>query len=292
MTEQVRRLAAALAGGPGESPAAEARILLAHVLGTEPARLITAAPPDAAQRARLDELVARRLTGVPIQHLTGEAYFRRIRLAIGPGAFIPRPETEVLTGWAVERLTTMIARGTQTPVVVELGTGSGAIAAALADEVPGARIHAVELSDDALAWAARNLAGTGVDLRHGDLADAFGDLDGGVDLVIANPPYIPLEHWAGVPAEVREHDPDLALFSGPDGLVAMRAVADTARRLLRPGAMVGAEHADVQGESAPAVFVGAGFDDVVDHPDLAGRPRFVTARRPGGGGPRSGRMER
>jgi release factor glutamine methyltransferase len=137
----------------------------------------------------------------------------------------------------------------------------------------------VELGEDAFAWATRNLAGSGVDLRHGDMADAFPDLDGTVDVVACNPPYIPLDAYASVAPEAREHDPDLALWSGDDGLGAMRVLELVAARLLASGGSVGAEHADVQGESAPAVFAGTGrWSDVRDHPDLAGRPRFLTAR--------------
>jgi release factor glutamine methyltransferase len=163
--------------------------------------------------------------------------------------------------------------------VVDLCTGSGVIAKAIADEVPTARVHAVELDPAAHAWAERNLAGTGVELRQGDMATAFPELDGQVDVITCNPPYIPLEAWESVAPEAREHDPDLALFSGDDGLDAMRVLEAVAARLLRPGGVVGAEHADAQGESAPAVFSTAGrWREVRDHCDLAGRPRFLTAR--------------
>lgn len=267
----VARLAATL-------PAHEARLLVAHVLGVEPGRLLLAAPPTPAQRAELDALAARRAGGEPLQHVTGLAPFRTVELAVGPGVFIPRPETEVMTGWVLERLAELPGR----PVVVELCAGSGAITKALATEHPGADYHCVELSPDAHAYLVRNVAGLDVDVRLGDMADAFADLDGSVDVVVANPPYVPLEHWADVPAEVRDFDPTLALVSGQDGLDAMRVVADVAARLLRPGGRVAAEHAEVQEESAPAVFVRhGGFDQVTDHPDLVGRPRFVTARRGG-----------
>ncbi len=135
--------------------------------------------------------------------------------------------------------------------MVDLCTGSGAIALSLATEVPEAQVHAVELGEGAWPWAQRNLAGSGVDLRHGDMADAFGDLDGSVDVVLCNPPYIPLDAYERVAAEARDHDPHLALFSGDDGLDAMRVLERVAARLLRPGGWVGAEHADVQGEAAP-----------------------------------------
>lgn len=270
---------AALARRLGSS--AEARTLLAHVLAVDPSRLLLAEAPDAAQRATLDDLVERRLGGVPLQHLTGQAPFRTVTLAVGPGVFIPRPETEVMTGWALERLAE-VAQTRPEPVVVELCAGSGAITAALAAEGAPARLHAVELSPDAGPYLQRNLAGTDADVRLGDMADAFADLDGTVDLVVANPPYVPLQHWADVPAEVRDHDPLLALVSGTDGLDAMRVVADVAARLLRPGGRVCAEHAEVQHADAPAIFTRhGGFDQVADHVDLNDRPRFVTARRAG-----------
>lgn len=259
-------------------PAHEARILVAHVLGIGLAQLIMVDPPAGAASDRLEALVKRREAGEPLQHLTGVAPFRTVELAVGPGVFIPRPETEVMTGWALERLA-----GCEAPVVVELCAGSGAITKALATErAEAASFHAVELSPDAFAYLERNLAGLDVDLRLGDMADAFGDLDGTVDLVIANPPYVPLEHWADVPAEVRDFDPTLALVSGADGLDAMRVVAEVAARLLRPGGWVCAEHAEVQHESAPQVFVRQGsFTQVVDRADLTDRPRFVTAVRSG-----------
>ena len=165
------------------------------------------------------------------------------------------------------------------PVVVDLCTGAGAIAAALAAEAPAARVHAVELSPAAHAYAEVNLAGTGVDLRLGDAADAFADLDGSVDVVVANPPYIPLEAFEDVDVEARTHDPALALWSGVDGLDMVRVVERAGARLLRPRGVLGCEHADVQGESAPAIFSAAQrWVDVCDHQDLARRPRFTTAR--------------
>jgi release factor glutamine methyltransferase len=140
-------------------------------------------------------------------------------------------------------------------------------------------VHAVELDEGAHRWAVRNLAGTGVDLRQGDMATAFEELAGTVDVVVCNPPYIPLDAWESVAPEARDHDPHLALFSGDDGLVAMRVLERRAALLLKPGGVVGAEHADVQGSSAPGVFSAAGrWAEVRDHPDLAGRARYVTAR--------------
>ncbi len=256
------------------SPEHDAAELLAHVLGTTRSRLplVDVVPADRA--AAYDALVARRASREPLQHLTGLTHFRHVELEVGPGVFVPRPETELLAGWAIEQ-----ALLVESPVVVDLCTGSGAVAKAIADEVPGARVHAVELDEPAHAWAERNLAGTGVDLRRGDMADAFGDLAGTVDVVVCNPPYIPLDAWESVAAEARDHDPHLALFSGDDGLDAMRVLERRAALLLRPGGVVGAEHADLQGESAPAVFTAAGrWTEVRDHEDLAGRARFLTAR--------------
>jgi release factor glutamine methyltransferase len=261
-----------------DSPEHDAAELLAHVLGTTRSGLLLLDDVPADRLGEYDDLVDRRASRQPLQHLLGVAHFRHVDLLVGPGVFVPRPETELLAGWAVDRARERLVAG-RAPVVVDLGTGSGAIALSVATEVPGARVHAVEVSDDALAWAGRNLAGAGVDLRHGDMADAFPDLDGTVDVVVSNPPYIPLEAFESVAAEVRDHDPGTALWSGQDGLDAMRVVERVAARLLRPAGVVGAEHADVQGEAAPAVFVSTGrWADVRDHEDLAGRPRFVTAR--------------
>ncbi len=271
VTEATERLRAAGVASP-EHDAAE---LLAHVLGTSRGQLPLLGPVSEAARRQYDDLVARRAAREPLQHLTGVAHFRHVTLSVGPGVFVPRPETELLAGWAIEQ-----ALALEAPVVVDLCTGSGAIARALADEAPYARIHAVELDDGAYLWAERNLAGTGVDLRHGDFTTAFDDLVGGVDVVVSNPPYVPLEAWESVAVEARDHDPHLALFSGDDGLDAIRLLARRAAELLRPGGVVGGEHADVQGAAAPAVFAADGrWEEVRDHRDLSDRPRFLTARR-------------
>lgn len=278
----LRRAAAARLRAAGvASPERDAELLLAHVLDVGLGRLLLVDDLDDDQRERYDALVARRASREPLQHLVGTAAFRHVELAVGPGVFVPRPETELLAGWAIEQARLVSARveGERAPVVVDLCTGSGAIARAVADEVPDAEVHAVELDEQAFAWAERNLAGTGVDLRPGDMATAFDDLAGAVDVVVCNPPYIPLEAWESVAVEARDHDPHLALFSGDDGLDAMRVLERRAALLLRPGGVAGAEHADVQGAAAPGVFASAGrWVDVVDHPDLAGRPRYLTAR--------------
>ena len=256
------------------SPEYDAAELLAHVLGTTRSGLLFVDEVPNDRAAAYDALVDRRAAREPLQHLTGVTHFRHVELRVGPGVFVPRPETELLAGWAIEQ-----ALKVANPVVVDLCTGSGAVAKAIAHEVPGARVHAVELDEPAHAWAERNLAGTGVDLREGDMATAFEDLAGTVDVVVCNPPYIPLDAWESVAAEARDHDPHLALFSGDDGLDAIRVLERRAALLLRPGGVVGAEHADVQGESAPAVFTTAGrWVEVRDHQDLAGRARFLTAR--------------
>lgn len=275
ITEATRRLAQAGV----ESPDSDARLLVAHVLQVAPGELplldVKGHEISAGEWDALEDLLGRRQSREPLQHITGVAHFRHVTLGVGPGVFTPRPETELLAGWAIEE-----ARlAGDAPVVVDLCTGSGAIAKAIADEVPQAQVHAVELDEPAHAWATRNLAGTGVDLRQGDAFAAFRELAGTVDVVVCNPPYIPLEAWESVAVEARDHDPHLALFSGDDGLDAMRLLEAHAATLLKPGGVVGAEHADVQGESAPAVFAATGrWREVRDHQDLAGRARFLTAR--------------
>ena len=262
-----------------ESPEQDARVLLALTCGIEPARLPLLDGVTEEQADLFDSLVIQRAVRIPLQHLTGRAYFRHVELEVGPGVFVPRPETEVMTGWALDQLRPMVL-AMQRPLVVELCTGSGAIAKALVDEQPRLRVHAVELSEDAVRWAARNLAGTAVDLHVADMAHALPELNGTVDLVIANPPYIPLDAYESVAPEVRDHDPALALFSGDDGLDAIRVLVGVASRLLKPAGLLCFEHADVQGESAPAVVSGHGaFTAVRDHRDLSGRPRFTTAVR-------------
>ena len=270
---------ATLEAGGVESARNDAEILLSHVTGVPRALVALTARPMPEQLAVFSKMIDARASRVPLQHLTGRAGFRYVDLEVGPGVFVPRPESELLAGWAIDAA----RRVDEAPRVVDLCTGSGAIALSIVHEVPPATVHAVELDEGAHAWALRNLVGTGVDLRLGDAADAFADLNGTVDVVVANPPYIPLEAWESVAPEVRDHDPALALWSGDDGLDAIRAIERTAWRLLKPGGVVGIEHADAQGESAPAVFSSADdhdWRDVRDNLDLAGRPRYVTARKP------------
>ncbi|MGI8612457.1 MAG: peptide chain release factor N(5)-glutamine methyltransferase [Nocardioidaceae bacterium] len=259
------------------SPRVDAELLLASVLDVPRGALGSCAEPDDEQAACFRTLVRRRADRVPLQHLLGTAAFRHVELEVGPGVFTPRPETELLAGWGIEQLRAVTA---PEPILVDLCTGSGAIAKAVADELPGTHVVAVELSSQALEYAGRNLAGTGVDLRAGDIAEAAHDLDGAVHVVLANPPYIPVGEFEAVAVEARDHDPAVALWSGADGLTTVRVVEVVARRLLRPGGVVGCEHADVQGESVPALFAAAqAWSHVRDHADLTGRPRFTTATR-------------
>ena len=276
-TQAERLLAAAtdkLEAAGVSSPRHDAESLLSHITGVPRSSLVSRAKPNPLQQEAFLELVDARARRFPLQHLTGLTGFRYVDVEVGPGVFVPRPETEVLAGWAIDQ-----AKALPSPVVVELCAGAGAIALSVVHEVPGASVHAVELDELAFEWAQRNLAGTGIDLRLGDMADAFPDLDGTVDVVVVNPPYIPLDAWESVAPEARDHDPALALWSGNDGLDAMRVVEQTAWRLLKPGGVVGAEHADVQGESAPEVF-GPRWADVRDNLDLSDRPRYVTATKP------------
>ncbi|MGY2130483.1 peptide chain release factor N(5)-glutamine methyltransferase [Blastococcus sp. SYSU DS0617] len=277
LADAARRLAEAGV----ESPRVDAELLLAHVVGRPRAGLLTLDDVADEDAARFAGLLEQRADRVPLQHLTGRAPFRQLELAVGPGVFVPRPETELLVEWALEQLA-----GLDGPIVVDLGSGSGAIALSMAHEHPGARVTAVERDPGALAWTRHNAltrAGardTPVGVVAGDMTDAglLPELDGRVDVVVSNPPYVP--DGARVPREVADHDPPLALWGGPDGLDVVRGMLDVAARLLRPGGRLGIEHADQQGTALPAVVRSHGaFTEVADHPDLAGRPRFTTARR-------------
>ena len=253
--------------------------MLSFVSGVELARLPLLDEIDDDHVRRFQKLIMQRAGRVPVQHLTGRAHFHRVEVEVGPGVFVPRPETEVMTEWAIDQLRPLTTRELR-PLVVELGTGSGAISKAISSELTRVDIHAVEISEEAAGYARRNLADTLVDVHVADMATALVELNGMVDLVIANPPYIPLEAYEHVAPEVRDHDPTQALFAGPDGLDAIKVVISVAARLLRVGGLLCFEHADVQGKSAPALVRTSGrFTAVRDHPDLASRPRFVTAVR-------------
>jgi release factor glutamine methyltransferase len=263
-----------------ESPRADAETLLAQVLGTPRNRLHTVDRLDYREAVAFEVALARRETREPLQHITGRAAFRSVELEVGPGVFVPRPETEVLAGAAIDELQRLVAGGKQHPLAVDLCTGSGAIAVSMASEVPGCSVVAVELSPEAAAYARRNATDLDVDVRCGDIASAADDLAARAHVVTANPPYIPLSAYESVAVEARDHDPPLALWSGDDGLGTVRTVAMVAARLLVDGGLVLCEHADVQGESAPAVFAALPeWTRVRDSRDLSGRPRFVSARR-------------
>lgn len=271
----------------------EVELLAAHLLGLSPGELRTAAALGRPAPAGLADLVERRARRIPLQHLTGTAPFRHLELLVGPGVFVPRPETEQVAEVAIHAArTALAARGSV--VVVDLCTGSGAIALAVADEVVGqVQVHAVELDAAAHVWAQRNVevSGLGVHLVRGDARTALADLDGTVDVVVANPPYIPPDA-VPVDPEVRDHDPAVALYGlGADGLEVPRGVAAAAARLLRPGGVLVMEHADTQGAAVrdlvgalttgPGGPEGAGslFTGVRTAADLAGRDRMVVARR-------------
>lgn len=264
-----------LADAGVDSPRFDAEELAAFVHGVGRGELHRVA--DADFDARYWEAIARREAREPLQHITGRAFFRYLELHVGAGVFVPRPETESVVGWAIDAVRAM---DVVEPLIVDLCSGSGAIALALAQEVPRSRVHAVELDEGALEWARKNVEGSRVELHHGDARTALPELDGQVDLVISNPPYIPLTEWEYVAPEARDHDPQLALFSGEDGLDVIRGLERAAHRLLRPGGVVVVEHADTQGGQVPWIFTeDRGWADAADHPDLNNRPRFATARR-------------
>lgn len=274
----VARVAARLGEAGVASPRVDAELLVAHVLGVARGRLIVADPPDEHRTREIDALTARRAAREPLQHLLGTAVLGPVEVAVGPGVFVPRPETELLAGWGIE----VARRAGPQPCVVDLCSGTGAVALALADEVPGARVVAVERSAEALRWLRRNVADAGAAVRvvAGDVTDVelLSELRGAVDVLLCNPPYVP--DGTAVPPEVAEHDPAAAVFGGPDGLAVIRPVVALAAVLLRPGGALGVEHDDVHGRAVPDLLRADGrFSDVEDRLDLTGRPRYATARR-------------
>ncbi len=263
------------------SPKADAEMLAAHVLGVPRTRLPMVPLVDPLTIETFRRLVMQRAQRIPLQHLTGWAAMGAITVEVGPGVFIPRPETELLLAWALAQV-----EGVHSPLVLDLCTGSGVLGLALANARPDAVVHAVEADAAALAWARRNVearhaAGdTPVRLHHGDVTDRrlLAQLEGQVDLIVANPPYVP----AGTPvsAEVSEHDPAAAVFAGSDGLDVIRPLVTTAAQWLKVGGAVGVEHDDSHGPAVAELFTARRvFAEVTSHPDLAGRPRFTTARR-------------
>ncbi|HYK27126.1 MAG TPA: peptide chain release factor N(5)-glutamine methyltransferase [Streptosporangiaceae bacterium] len=283
LLDEIALAAARLAEAGIESPRTDAEVIAArlHRVARSGLHLV----PDADFDPRFWDDIARREAREPLQHITGSAYFRYLELAVGPGVFVPRQETEVMTGWAIEQL---VAMDVAEPLVADLGTGSGAIALSIAQEVPRARVHAIEADPLARQWTERNIASTAaasphtagrVTLHDADFGAALSDLNGQLDLVVSNPPYIPVGAW--VPPEVGEYDPATALWGGTDGLDAVRVVAATAMRLLRPGGLVAVEHGAQQGAAVYWVFAEEnGWRETRNHADLARRDRFVTAAKP------------
>jgi release factor glutamine methyltransferase len=294
------------------SPPVDAAEIMAFALGTTRNRLFLQDEVTPEQRVHIEQLLTRRISRTPLQHLLGSTGFRHIEVEVGPGVFIPRPETELVTEAAIRELA---VQPVGERIAVDLCAGSGAIAISLGLEVEGSRIHAVELSDDAVGWTRRNVdayqarlsaVGSGVDVIHDDVAvvadhgHSLSRLAGRVAVVIANPPYIP-DHMIPREPEVRDHEPAIALYGGDDGLDVVRALLRTAAVLIRPGGLLVIEHADVQGLAAgargvPGVVsamtvdpllsglvnlpVGAKvFRSVTDRIDLNGLPRFTLARR-------------
>lgn len=281
LADALRRAATTLGDGGVPDPVVDAELLAGHVLGlgrgAVQAAMIRGDVLTDADEAALDALVARRAAREPLQHLTGMAPFRHLELAVGPGVFVPRPETEIVAQFAIDAL---LATASPVPVGVDLCTGSGAIALALATEVPHAQVHAVELSPEAHAWALRNTAGQqNLSLVLGDLRSELGELDGTVDVVISNPPYVPDDAIPRDP-EVRLHDPALALYGGPDGLDVVRAISRRAWALLHPGGTLVLEHAEVQGDAIRELLAADGWRATATHRDLTQRDRATTAIRP------------
>ena len=278
LRREIDSAAALLADAGVESARHDAEELAAHLIRAERGRLGLVDDPGDEFVAGFRDLVARRRNRVPLQHLTGVAAFGPVTLRVGPGVFIPRPETEAILEWALDPH--VAQRLPDRPLIVDACTGSGALAVALARHWPIARVIAVDDSVAALDYAARNCAGTAVELVNADVCTPglLSELDHRVDLVVANPPYLP--DGAALEPEVGRHDPPHALFGGADGMAVITAVVAVAARLLRPGGMVAVEHDDTASAAVIERIVGTGrFADVTARPDLTGRPRFVTATR-------------
>ena len=287
LSDALTRGEARLARAGVPTPRVDATLLLAHVFGVTRGELeiktLTGGLLGDPARNAYEILLARREQREPLQHILGTAAFRTIELAVGPGVFVPRPETELLTELALEALDALPGEGVASSelCVVDLCTGSGAIALSIASERPDARVWGVELSADAFAWAQRNLNALGlpnVTLHLGSAADALPELDATVSLVVANPPYVPRDAVPRDP-EVRLFDPDMALYGGDDGLDVVRQVSATAYRLLAPGGSVFIEHGELQGAEVAAILSAEGFMDAQTLPDLTGRDRITLARR-------------
>ncbi len=283
VTDAVAQAAGELMTAGVAAPRVDAELLAAHVLGVLRSRLAGVEEFPVELKARFRDLVRARAGRVPLQHLTGVAPFRHLELAVGPGAFVPRPETELLVEWGLRWLRTQ-ARRSESPIVVDLCAGAGPIAASVATEDPTATVYAVEREPAALDWLRRNVSERGVTVIEGDATnpETLSELDGRVDLVLCNPPYVPEIGSAGLPPEVTEHDPHAAVFGGTDGLDVIRPLIGRLAALLRPGGAFAVEHDDTHAYVVPTLVDADGrFTDIELHHDLARRPRFTTATRAG-----------
>ncbi len=282
LSDLLRSASQTLADAGVPTPQTDAELLAAHVLGMGRGELAAAAMrgdvPSAEATTAFDALVARRAAREPLQHLTGTAPFRHLELRVGPGVFVPRPETEIVAQLAIDAVR---ATASPEPVAVDLGTGSGAIALAVATEVPHARVYAAENSVDAFIWAEENFAAVGAPnarLAFIDLDRAFPELDGTVSVLVSNPPYVPDDAIPRDP-EVRFWDPPAALYGGEDGLDVVRVLADVGRRLVHPGGTIILEHGEWQGAAIRAILTDAGWRAAATHRDLTQRDRATTAIR-------------
>jgi release factor glutamine methyltransferase len=260
--------------------AREAEWLLEHAAGLDRSDLVARDPDlDSDVAGTMAALVDRRATGEPIQYITGVAGFRHLELAVGPGVFIPRPETELVAERAMDHLP-------RDGVLVDVGTGSGAIALSVAQERTDARVLATERSPDALRWAAKNRDALELDVRlvECDLLDGLpGDVARKVDVVVANMPYVPVEDAEFLPADVVAHEPSLALFGDRGGLAQVERVVAAAREWLSPGGWIVLEIGHRQGERVAALLARHGYTDERVDDDLTGRERIAEGRWPGGG---------
>jgi len=262
------------------SPQADATWLLCHILKTDRSELLTRITFDQDLAAeQLDAFLvalARREQREPLQHITGKAAFRSLELSVGPGVFIPRPETEQVVQYAIDYLRQLPSPG----VAIDLGTGSGAIAIAMAVEVPQTQVYAVELSQAAFDYAAKNIEANAaaVELRLGAMQEVVSDLVGGLDVVISNPPYIP-DSAIPIDPEVRNFDPELALYGGEDGLDVIRDISGIAAALLRAGGLLVLEHADGQSDAIRELLLNDGWLSVSAFQDATMRYRTITAIR-------------
>lgn len=279
LADAVREATAVLAAAGVPSPKVDAELLAGHLLGVGPGRLRALLLGDSPAPEGYAGLVAERARRIPLQHITGVAYFRYLELAVGPGVFIPRPETESVVQLVIDWLAQRPGAAGR-PKVVDLGTGSGAIAGSIAHEVPDAEVYAVEYSEFAHAWAAKNLLPLGVRLLRGDLRTALPEHDASFDVVVSNPPYIPAEAVPNEP-EVALHDPPEALYGGgADGMELPTAAAASAARLLKPGGYFVMEHAEVQSGWIARMMERSGhWSGIATHQDLNGRDRATSALR-------------